>query len=537
MTSVAEIILHNGTVHSQDSRLPEARAIAIGGGKIIDAGPDQKILGYRCSETRVIDLDNRLVLPGFNDTHFHFYEWALNYESIDFSRTTSFQEMEKQVKEKAERLGKNKWVLGQGFNESDWPENRLPERADLDRAAPGNPVCIWRCDLHLAVANSAALKLAGIDKSTPDPQDGVIVKDGAGNPTGVLKELAPDLIRDAISPPDEKTLLSNMQKAMKDAHELGLTSIQDIRLMGGKDGKAALRAWQQLHKDSNLSIRCHVALPGEMTEEALALGLMTGFGDNLLKIGHLKFFSDGGMGARTGWMLEPYLDAELGMPLTPISEIEKAVEIADKGGLSAMVHAIGDRANREIINMYRRIEERSVSRCSIPHRIEHMQMVRTEDLEVLSKLKNVVVTCQPNNMSLDISMIDACVGELGKYTYPIKSILDTGVTMMIGSDAPVADKNPLAGIYSAVARRRMDFTPEKGWHMEQALSVDEAVRGYTLFPAVGSKTDTLLGSITPGKLADIVVLDRNIYTADIKTIPSAKIDMTIFNGKIVHDRG
>ena len=533
----ADIILYNGIIHTQDVCQPVATAVAVLGNRILDVGSDEKVKTHQSSRTRMIDLEKRLLVPGFMDTHFHFYEWALNYTNIDFSKIGSLNKMQAAIKTKAGSLGKGAWVLGQGFNESDWPENRMPDRLDLDRAAPDNPVCIWRCDLHLVVANSLALKNAGIDETTPDPLDGVIVKDAAGVPTGVLKELAPNLIRQVIPPLDNPTILSNMKKAMKDLHALGLTSIHDIRLMGGEDGKDALKAWQHLRWEEALSIRCHVALPGEMTDEAVDLGVMTGFGDDFLKIGHLKFFSDGGMGARTGWLLEKYLDADYGMPLTPVSEIEQAVEKADRAGLSAMVHAIGDRANREIVNMFARIEEKNQTHCRIPHRIEHMQMVRPKDLDILSKLKNTIVTCQPNNLSLDISMIKDCVGERARYTYPLKSIINTGIPVMLGSDAPVADKNPMAGIYSAVARRRMDFTPEQGWHMEQALSVDEAVKGYTWFPAVGSGTSEKLGSVTPGKLADMVVLEKDIFSIDVSQIPAVKVDLTMFNGKVVYDRG
>ena len=391
--------------------------------------------------------------------------------------------------------------------------------------------------MHLAVANSRALALAGIDEKTPNPADGVIVKDPAGNPTGVLKELAPNLLREVIPTPGEKAVLDNLQKAVADAHKLGLTSIHDTRQMGGLDGADALTAWQRLHRENKLFIRCHVGLPGEMTDQAIDLGLMTGFGDDVLKIGYLKFFSDGGMGARTGWMLEPYLDADCGMPLTSILKIEQAVEKADRAGLSAMVHAIGDRANREVIAMFARVEAKKQSRCRIPHRIEHVQMVRPEDLATLSGLTNVAVTCQPNNMSLDISMIDGCVGDRARFAYPLKSIIKTNVPVMLGSDAPVADPNPLAGIYSAVTRRRMDYTPDQGWYMDQALSVAEAVRGYTLSPARGSGTEATLGSLTPGKFADIVVLDRDIFQIDPKMIQKAKVDLTVFNGNIVHDQG
>lgn len=535
MKTAPDIILYNGNIRTQDDFHPAARAVAISGNRIVRVGAGRDVLPLASENTHAIDLEGRLVLPGFIDTHFHFYEWALNYESIDFSSCNSFKEMEEAVSRKALALGKGNWVLGQGFNESDWPENRMPDRNDLDRAAPDNPVCIWRCDLHLCVANSMALRLAGIDSKAPDPKDGVIVKDASGRPTGVLKELASNLIRNVLPEPSEEAVLENMQKAVRDAHGWGLTSIHDIRLMGGLDGADALRRWQRLRKENRLQIRCHVALPGEMTSQVVALGLCTGFGDDLLKIGHLKFFSDGGMGARTAWMTEKYRDAGCGMPLTPVEEIERAVLKADASGLSVMVHAIGDRANKEIIEMFRRLEEKGRSRCTIPHRIEHVQMILPEDLEKLSALKNVAVSCQPNNLSLDISMIDICAGERGKYAYSLKSILETGVPLMLSSDAPVADPNPLAGIYSAVTRTRMDHTPEKGWYMEQALSVGEAVKGYTITPASASGCGESLGSITEGKFADMIVLDRDIFNIDPGGIPDTKVDLTFFDGRIVHE--
>ena len=536
MEAKVELILHNGTIRTQDDDYPVARAVAISGNRILSVGADRDVLGLASKHTQVKDLDNRLLLPGFTDTHFHFYEWALNYDSIDFSKVLSFKGMEEAISKKALTLGRGNWVLGQGFNESDWPENKMPDRHDLDRIAPDNPVCIWRCDLHLAVANSLGLKLAGIGPETPDPKDGVIEKNESGHPTGVLKELAPNLIRNVLPRLSDQAMLENMQKAIGDAHRLGLTSIHDIRLMGGLDGADALKAWQTLWQENKLSIRCHVALPGEMTDQAIDLGICTGFGDDLLKIGYLKFFSDGGMGARTGWKTQKYLDAEYGMPLTPVAQIEKAALKADQAGLSVMVHAIGDRANKEVIEMFQRIESKGQTQCRIPHRIDHVQMVLPQDLEKLSALKNMAVSCQPNNLSLDISMIDSCAGPRGKYAYNLKTILNKGIPLMLSSDAPVADPNPLAGIYSAVTRKRMDKTPEQGWYMEQALSVEEAVKGYTITPALVSGTGDRLGSISKGKLADMIVLDQDIFKIDPDGIADTQVDITLFDGRIVHER-
>ncbi|MCF6246366.1 MAG: amidohydrolase [Desulfobacula sp.] len=536
MKSIADIILYNGNIQTQNDDQPMAHAVAILGNQILSFGSDKDILQLSGNSTQVLDLNKRLVLPGFIDTHFHFYEWAVNYDSIDLSNARTFREMEEAVANKALTMGKGNWVLGQGFNESEWPENKMPDRYDLDRIAPDNPVCIWRCDLHLSVANSLALKLAGISYKSPDPEDGVIETDSDGYPTGVLKELAANLIRNVLPELSRIKLLENMQKAICDVHKLGLTSIHDIRLMGGLDGADALKAWQSLAREKRLFIRCHVGLPGEMTDQAIDLGITTGFGGDLLKIGYLKFFSDGGMGARTGWMTQKYLDADYGMPLTPVAQIEKAVQKADQAGLSVMVHAIGDKANKEIIDMFTRIESLGRTTCTIPHRIDHVQMILSEDIEKLSCLKNLAVSCQPNNLSLDISMIDQCVGPRGKYAYKLRSILKTGIPLMLNSDAPVTDPNPLAGIYSAVTRKRMNRTPKKGWYMDEALSVDQAVKGYTITPAIASGCGDRVGSISTGKLADMIVLDQDIFKIAPDAIADTRVDMTIFDGRIVYER-
>lgn len=531
-----DLIFINGSIHTQDIDHPRVQAVAVTGERISATGTTREILSLAGDTTRVVDLDQKLMIPGFTDVHFHFFEWALNHDSIDLSSAASLADLEAMVTVKAEAAGPGNWVLGQGFYEEAWPENRLPLRSDLDRAAPENPVCIWRCDLHMAVANSMALELAGITAETPDPAAGVIVKDSAGNPNGILRELASNLVRVVLPEPDEAQILAVMEDRFSALHACGITGIHDIRLMGGLDGSASLRAWQKLREGNKLKVRCHVALPGEMTDEAIALGLRTGFGDDLLRIGHLKFFADGGMGARTAWMNEPYLDGGSGMPLTPIADIEAALVKADKAGLSIMVHAIGSRANRELVMMFERLERSQKTGTRVPHRIEHVQMIETGDLDRMGRLSNVAAACQPNNLSLDVSMIDGCVGDLGRYAYPLKGLIDREIPLMFSSDAPVCNPNPLAGIYSAVNRTRMDHTPDGGWYMEQALDIDEAVRAYTLTPAVASGVGEVSGSISPGKFADMVVLERNIYDIDPRQVLETGVAMTVFNGSIVYSR-
>ena len=531
-----DLIFINGTVRTQDDEAPLSEALAVSNGRISAIGSTKQIKSLTDSKTKIIDLGGRLMLPGFTDTHFHFFDWVLNYDSIDLAKAFSFREMEIAVKEKVQKSPAGQWILGNGFNESDWPENKMPDRYDLDRLAPGNPVCIWRCDLHLAVANSRALHQANITSKTPDPPEGLIARDSSGEPTGVLREFAPNLIKNAVPPIPERKILEIMEKKIAHLHSLGITGIHDVRLMGGLDGADSLRAWQKMNEQNRLNIRCHVTLPGEMTDQAIALGLRTGMGDDRLRLGHLKFFADGGMGARTAWMTEKYLDAEYGMPLTPMEYLESALIRADAAGLSIMIHAIGTRANKELIAMFERFEKNHTINTRLPHRIEHLQMIEPEDIKKLGQLKHVAVSCQPNNLSLDISMIQQSVGEKGAYTYQLKSTVDLGIPLMLSSDAPVCNPNPLAGIFSAVNRTRMNHTPENGWYMDQALSVEEAVKGYTIVPAEASCINRDIGTISPGKFADLIVLEKDIYEIDPKEIADISVDLTVFNGELVYSR-
>ena len=538
--SVPDLILLNGNIHTMDSQRPQARAIGIREGQIIVVGENEAVASLAGQNTERIDLNGRLAIPGLMDSHFHFYDWAMGRQQLDLARVNSLDELLDQVAQTAGQLPQEKWILGQGWNESDWPEHTMPRRDHLDAVAPSHPVALWRCDLHLASVNSRGLELAGIDETTPDPPDGVIEKDSAGRPTGILRELAPNLVKSVIPPPSADELVAAMREGIAHLHTLGLTALHDVRLMGGLEGAAALKAWQLLNEKGKLDLRCWVSIAGERLEEAIALGLRTGLGDDRLRIGHVKYFADGGMGARTAWMLEPYLDAGTGMPLGSMSELRRNIEAAEKAGLAVIVHAIGDRANREIINVLEElVESRSKLKAksfvppALPHRIEHTQMIRSEDIQRLANIK-VAACVQPHNMILDINMIDESVGERGRWTYAYKEMLDAGIPVLFSSDAPVCDPSPLVGIHAAVTRQRLDGTPEGGWYPEQRISVEDAVRGYTTVPAAFYGQSSKMGTLTSGKRADMIVLDRDIFEVDPMEIADARVEMTIFDGRIVY---
>lgn len=536
-----EIILYNACFASGKTKSPlllGVEALAISKGRIVALGKNDDMLHLAGPATEKIDLGGRLVVPGFIDSHIHFYEWALKLRDLQLDDLGSLEELLNRIEKTAGSLESGQWIMGQGWNETDWSVPRQPNRLDLDKVAPNNPVLLWRCDLHLAVANSTALRLAGINRTTPDPPEGRIERDAAGEPTGILRELAINLVRRAIAEPDANQVADAFKDGMAALHRFGITGIHDIRLMEDNDGARSFGCFQKLEQDNLLDLRCWMSLPGHQLDEIIGLGLRSGFGSDRLRIGHVKFFSDGGMGARTAWMIDPYLDAEYGMPLIDMEELAVNIEKADRAGLSVMVHGVGDRANRELVNIFEKLESnRSKNLASPPapqyrHRIEHVQMIRPEDLKRLGKL-NLALCVTPVNMILDINLIDNAVGEKGKWAYAFRQLIDTGVPVMFSSDCPVCSPDPLPAIHAAATRQRFDGTPKHGWHPECRVSVAEALDAYTSTPASVNKA-TEMGTIAIGNLADLAVLSQNILTLPPSVIRDTKVDMTIFDGRIVH---
>lgn len=539
MTTVApDLILTNGNVITMDPHRPAAGALAVAAGRILAVGDPNDIRPLAGPDTRIIDLAGRTVIPGMMDGHFHYFDWAMGRKGLHLADAPDYETMLGRIAETARKLPPGDWIVGQGWNEADWTEPRMPARSDLDAAAPNHPAALWRCDLHLLAVNSEALRRAGIDRNTPDPPEGVIGRDAAGEPDGILREMAVNLVKAIIAPPSDDEVFEIMAGGVPALHALGITAIEDVKLMDDPNAALAMRTWQRLRAADRLDLRCWVSIPGEQREAAQKLGLRTGMGDDRLRIGHLKYFADGGMGARTAWMLESYLDAGMGMPTLDMDDFRKAVISADRAGLAVMVHAIGDRTNREVIDAFEAAASRrspNADRPAIPHRIEHVQMIRPEDVARLRKL-GAAACMQPTNMILDIHMIDACVGERGRFTYPFGQILGAGVQTLFSSDAPVCDPNPFLGIHAAVTRQRRDGTPAGGWHPEHRISVEAALRAYTLTPAEYYGLSHELGSLTPGKRADLAMLDRNIVAIDPMEIIDTRVDMTFFDGRAVYER-
>jgi predicted amidohydrolase YtcJ len=557
-----DLILFNGKFWTQDPRFPEATAVAMQAGRILAVGSDAEILALAGSQAQAIDLGGRRVLPGLTDAHCHFQGWALSRRELPLAGTTSLQAVQETLRQRAECTPAGQWIKGQGWNETDWPEPRLLTRHDLDEAAPDHPVILWRSDLHLATANTLALRLAGITAGTPNPAAGVIDRDAAGQPTGVLRDQGMELVDAALPQPDEAEIDAAMRDAIAEAHRLGLTGVHDFRIGDAAESRGAFQAWQRLHSAGDLRLRVWMMFDGTLLDEAIALGLRSGFGDDRLRFGGAKYFADGSLGARTAWMLAPYSDGGVGLPVVPMRGLAGAIQRGATAGLPVGIHAIGDRAIRELLDVFSEVlpkvarsetghssEETGHSGSAlpqstnlsiypppVPHRIEHVQHSHPDDLCRLGSLA-LVASVQPIHLVDDMALVERAIGERGRWAYAFRTMLDSGAVLALGSDCPVASPNPFWGIHAAVTRQRRDGTPAGGWYPEERLTVAEAVAGYTLGPAHASGQLGRLGSITSGKLADLVVLDRDIFAVPPGEIASTQAALTIFDGEVVYSNG
>ena len=532
---MSHLVLYNGKLYTQDPGYPQATAVAIRDGRILAIGRDAEIEALAGSNTQIIDLKGRLVLPGFTDCHIHFLEYALRRSQVILDGVEDWQEVRRQIRAGVERTNPGEWVLGGGWNQNLWGDGTFPSKAALDDICPQNPVALSRIDGHSLWVNSLALKKAGITAETPDPPKSRIDRDpDSGELTGILREWeAIRLVQDIIPEPDDEIVVAALRESITEAHRLGLTGIHEMRVEGEK--KPALRAFLRLRQRGDLLLRVACMIPVEYIDEAIALGLGSGLGDATLHIGGVKLFADGSMGSGTAWMLEPFEGSEddYGLVVTPKEELSDIAHRAHAAGISLTIHAIGDRALRDVLDVLTEIQGRQPS--ALRHRIEHVQCIHPSDVHRLAQL-GVIASMQPTHIMDDWAVADRVWGKRSRCAYAFRSLLDAGTHLAFGSDCPVASLNPLLGIQAAVLRQDRKGEPEGGWYPGERLTVAEAVRGYTLGAAYAVGLEDVLGSITPGKLADMVVLSRDIFTIPPEEISDTQVDYTIFDGRVVYRR-
>src|SRR5882757_9071389 len=499
-----DLVIVNGSVHTMDDGQPRAEAVAISGNRIVDVGSTAEIRALAGPNTRAVDAGGKNLFPGFNDAHVHFLTGGYSLSSVDLRDARSPEEMARRLGEYAKTIPKGRWILGGDWDHEKWPGAPLPTKEMIDAATPDNPVFVNRLDGHMALANSLALKLAGVTKKTKEPAGGVVVRDKNGEPTGVLKDAAESLVERAIPAKSFDENHAAAKAATEHAAKMGVTSLTDMS--AGDD----VGVYQYLLEHGELKTRIY-AIRSIVSWEVLAkTGVRAAFGSDMLRIGGLKGFTDGSLGSTTAFFFEPYNDAPntrglLYEQMLPEGIMLKRVMGADRAGLQIMIHAIGDEANFRILEIYKQTAQENGARDR-RFRIEHAQHLRTTEIPRFGSQK-MIASMQPYHEADDGRWCDKRIGPArSKGTYAFRSLLDTGAVLAFGSDWTVAPLNPLEGIKAAVTRQTLDGKHPNGWVAEQKITVDEAIQAYTAGSAYAEFAEKMKGTISAGKLADLVLL-------------------------------
>lgn len=542
LTCTPTLILHNGAVYTQEASQPWAEAVAIHGQQILAVGSTPSTLALAGPQTALIDLRGRLLLPGLCDAHLHLSQYALGLHRVQLASTRSRAEMLERIAAAAARPGD--WIVGHGWNESWWGESHLPNAAELDSVTgPERPALFYRSDLHSAVANSAALRVAGLTDQPAAPADPLLDRTPDGQLTGLLREQAIDLVARWIPLPSPAEQDAALAAALATLHRLGITALHAQRLKEGDDGPREWSSLLRLRQTGHLLQRVACNVAAHDLPHLAALGLRAGFGDDYLRLGHVKIFADGSLGSRTAWMLAPFVKLEpaepdnCGLCVTPPAQMAAEFRRALDLGFPISVHAIGDRANRTVLDIFAELAG-SAAAPPIPHRIEHAQTLDPADLPRLAQL-GITASVQPIHALDDMDTADRFLGERADRLYKFRSLQAAGTLLAFGSDAPVADPNPFAGIHAALVRQRPERLPAPPWYGTERISLAQAIEAYTLGPARAAGWETTIGSIAPGKRADLVVVDRNLFElteSEIAqgAIAQTQVQLTLFDGRIVY---
>ena len=534
----ADTVLYNGNIHTQFDGQPYVTALALRAGRVLAVGDDDAMRDLLDPDGEAVDLGGALVIPGLVDAHVHLSWYAHFLHGVDLTVARSAQHGAELVAERAAQTPPGKWIRGRGWSQDRWADRAFPTAAQLDALVPDHPVFLDAQSGHAAWVNSAALRLAHIGAETPDPATGRIGRDGEGNPSGVLFKSAMELVSNVIPEPTPEQVAEQVKVAIRRAQRGGLTGVHDF------DGALAFRAYQVLHERRELDFRIVKNLPVALLDHAEAVGLRWGFGDEYLRIGGVKIFADGALGPRTAWMVEPYEGEpdNTGICTTDPEEMMERVSRASAAGLPSTIHAIGDRAVHAVLDVYEAVREEEAARGVAPselrHRIEHVQIIHPDDARRLGEL-GIVASMQPNHATSDMEMADRYWGDRADYAYNWRLQLDAGARLALGSDAPIEPIEPLPNIQAAVTRRRADGSPgPEGWRSGAGgrgrLTVDEAVRGFTLGPAYAAGVEDRRGRLAPGYLADLTVLGQDIYTCDPMSIGGSPVLGTMVGGQWVH---
>ena len=513
-------------------RSPQALGRSSGGrgNRIALVGSTQEVRRACGARTRVLDLPGRLVTPGFVDAHLHFINLGRTLQWVNLRNLNSLALCREEIRRKAAARPEGEWIVGRGWNHHQWAEKREPTRADLDDLCPDQPVMMIRACGHSVWVNSRALSLAGIDRETPDPPGGKIDRDPrTGAPTGLLRE-ARGLIEKAIPAPTPADLQQSALAAQQEALRFGITGVHSCEALAQWDALAALE------QQDRLKLRVHHLLPADDLPEADSRGIRSGYGSERLWFGKVKLFADGSLGSGTALLHAPYSDEpdQTGIAVLPLEVLTDKVRQAYRRGWDVAIHAIGDRAVSHALTAI--AEGRRQHPGDRRDRIEHVQLFRPEDLALFREMR-VVASVQPVFTSTDWQVAEKRWGaDRCRYAYAWKSLLDAGIALQFGSDAPVEPINPVWGLQAAVSRQTPDGHPPGGWRPEEQISLEEAIRGFTALPAWTSRREADLGSIRPGKWADLTVFGQDLFALPVADWSGIGIEATVVDGRVAYAR-
>jgi len=527
----------NGNIYTMDAMLPRAQAMAIdtGSGHILAVGDNDEVRRAGDRQSELVDLRGKTVLPGFIDAHMHLIYAAYRSHNIDAETCSSEDEVANLVRQRAAQTPAGQWIQGGRWNKNVWPDQQFPTKASLDSAAPEHPVALSSKDGHLLWVNSLALQRAGITVETPEPPNGAILRDGAGEPTGILQEEgATSLVYDIIDKRDPVLTRHLVQGKLKELQQVGLTTIHDI------EESDALNLFQQLREEGALGVRVNMILPRHMLPELRDLGLRAGFGDDMLHLGGIKIFADGTLGSQTAAMLDGFEGnpGNRGILVLPEQEMKETVSVAAELGMSIVIHAIGDRAAHVALNSFEQAQRhladtQTTKAPRLRYRLEHVQLITPEDLERMHRL-GVVASVQPYHAVADRDIAERYWGRRHRHAYAYHTMQQMGIPLALGSDAPVETFDPMRILYAATMRNDPATSQQRPpWLPDQALPVTQAIWDYTMGAAYAGAEEDSKGSLTVGKLGDAVVLREDILSVPQERMSENGVQATILGGKVV----
>ncbi len=529
----ADLVLRGGKIITVDAKNSRAEAVAVKGDKIIYVGAERGAAAFVGEKTKVYDLKGATVVPGLIDSHGHLLGLGQSLRQLNLVGTISYEQIVEMVAKRARETPRGQWILGRGWDQNDWPEKSFPTHHKLSEVSPDHPVLLERIDGHASLANKKALEIAGVNRNTPDPPGGKIHRDKTGEPTGVLIDTAQNLVERHVPEPPPAEVKEMLLEAQRECLRHGLTGVHDAGA-----GRRTLEAFKELAREGKLKLRVYAMLAGrdgKLLEEYFSRGPEIGIGGNRLTIRSIKLVADGALGSRGAALFSDYSDdpGNKGLLIMSEEEIYSITKRALETGFQVCTHAIGDRANHIVLNAYERALEAVPAARDPRLRIEHAQVISLKDIGRFARL-NVIASMQQTHATSDMYWAEARVGpERAKGAYAWRRLLESGARIAGGSDFPVEGVSPLWGLYAAITRQDHKAWPKEGWYLDQRMTREEALRSFTIEAAYAAFEEKTKGSIEVGKLADMVILSKDIMTVPPAELLKTEVVATIVGGAVV----